>query len=336
MYNKLFTKILDSSIWLQPSPTRIVWLTFIAVMDESGFVQFASVANVAHRARVTPEEAQAAVEHLEGPDPDSSDPEYDGRRVERVPGGWMVLNAEKHREMVTKATIQAQTRERVRRHREIKRTCNATVTHGDNEAAHDTLDSRVATQDLTESRVESSPPPLTTVVTGAVLQPEYTTRGGVQTTDHTCNATVTPSEADTDTEADTEEEEQGKGALGADAPPSPTDLMGLWNTLTTPPIPKCRALSKMRSLRARCRLAERPLAEWREVVERINASRFCRGESDRGTWVATFDWLLQPDTALRVLEGKYDNRAPCARLGAGKTSGNAAALAAYAETLHVD
>ena len=26
-------------------------------------------------------------------------------------------------------------------------------------------------------------------------------------------------------------------------------------------------------------------------------------------WVATFDWLLKPDTATRVLEGQYDNRA---------------------------
>lgn len=117
MYNKLFTKILDSSIWLEPTPTRIVWLTFIAAMDDSGFVQFASVANVAHRAIVTVDEAQAAIDCLEGPDPQSADPDNDGRRVERVPGGWMVLNADKYRAMVTKVVIQAQTRERVRRHR---------------------------------------------------------------------------------------------------------------------------------------------------------------------------------------------------------------------------
>jgi hypothetical protein len=128
VYNKLFTKILDSSIWLETSPTRIVWLTFIAVMDETGFAQFASAANVAHRARVTLEEAQDALRALEGPDPDSSDPDNDGRRLERVPGGWLVLNAEKHRALVTKAVIQAQTRERVRRHREKKRSGNAPIT----------------------------------------------------------------------------------------------------------------------------------------------------------------------------------------------------------------
>src|SRR5262245_19222822 len=129
MYNKLFTKILDSSIWLEPTPTRIVWLTFLASMDESGFVQLTSAANVAHRARVTLDEACNALVTLEGPDSDSADPENDGRRVERVPGGWMVLNASKYRDMVTKVVIQAQTRERVRKHRARKKDGNASVTH---------------------------------------------------------------------------------------------------------------------------------------------------------------------------------------------------------------
>ena len=71
------------------------WLTCLAVKNEDGFVQFASVANLAHRARVSLEAAQEAVRCLEGPDPNSSDPEYEGRRLERVPGGWIVLNKKK-------------------------------------------------------------------------------------------------------------------------------------------------------------------------------------------------------------------------------------------------
>ena len=98
-------------------------------MDEKGFAQFASVANVAHRARVTLDEAQVALTCFESPDIDSSDPENEGKRVERVPGGWMILNAEKHRELVTRSVIQEQTRERVRRFRErLKRNSNAPVT----------------------------------------------------------------------------------------------------------------------------------------------------------------------------------------------------------------
>ncbi len=139
MYNKLFTKILDSSIWLESSPTRIVWLTMIAVMDEDGFAQFASVANVSHRARVSVEEAQEALRCLESPDVESSDPDHEGRRLERVPGGWLVLNAQKHRDMVTRLVSREHNRLRVQRFRATKRnalgvtkalqtiTCNASV-----------------------------------------------------------------------------------------------------------------------------------------------------------------------------------------------------------------
>lgn len=117
MYNKLFTKILDSSIWLAPDPHRLVWITLIAAMDEEGHAMFASAGNLAARARVTREQAESAVASFEGPDPDSGDPDNDGRRIERFPGGWHVLNAHKYRALVTKSIIQAQTRERVAKHR---------------------------------------------------------------------------------------------------------------------------------------------------------------------------------------------------------------------------
>jgi hypothetical protein len=133
MYNKLFTKILDSSIWLQPTTTRVVWLTMLAAMDETGFCQFASVANLSHRAIVPLKETGEAVKCLESPDPDSSDKDNEGRRIERVPGGWIVLNALKYRALVTKAVIQEKTRERVRKFREKGSNrgvteCNAPVT----------------------------------------------------------------------------------------------------------------------------------------------------------------------------------------------------------------
>lgn len=129
MYNKIFTKILDSSVWLEPTPTRIVWITLLAAMDEDGFCSFAAVGNIAGRARVTVEEAKIALEILAAPDPESSDPENEGRRLERVSGGWIVLNASKYRDIVSRANAQEKTRERVRRYRE-KNKGNADVTLG--------------------------------------------------------------------------------------------------------------------------------------------------------------------------------------------------------------
>jgi len=140
MYNKLFTRILDSSIWLEPTPTRIVWLTMIAAMDEDGFAQFASVSNVAHRAVVSLEEAQEAIKCLEGPDPNSSNPDNEGRRIERVDGGWMVINAPVYRSMATRIVIKEQTRDRVRKFREAKG-CNAPVTQGNESVTPSETDS---------------------------------------------------------------------------------------------------------------------------------------------------------------------------------------------------
>lgn len=117
MYNKLFTQILDSSIWLEPVTTRIVWITLIAAMDEDGYAHFSAVENLASRARVTAEECNAAVTLLSSPDKDSGDPDNDGRRIDRVPGGFVVLNAAKYRAKLNRATIREQTRLRVAKHR---------------------------------------------------------------------------------------------------------------------------------------------------------------------------------------------------------------------------
>jgi hypothetical protein len=160
VYNKLFTKILDSSIWLAPDPSRIVWITFLAAMDEDGFVQFASVANVAHRARVTPEQAQVALDAFESPDPDSGDQDNEGRRVERVPGGWMVLNAKKYRDLVTRQVVKAGTRERVARFRAKKR--NASVTGGNGSVTPSDTD--------TDTESETSSPQPTVVGSSSRLR----------------------------------------------------------------------------------------------------------------------------------------------------------------------
>lgn len=118
MFNKLFTKILDSSIWLEPTSTRIVWITLLAAMDQDGYAHFSAIENLASRARVTPAEAEAAVECFLRPDPNSGNPANDGRRVERVPGGFLILNAQAHRDVISREVQREQTRLRVARHRE--------------------------------------------------------------------------------------------------------------------------------------------------------------------------------------------------------------------------
>lgn len=121
VYNKLFTKILDSSVWLESDATRLVWITFIAIMDEDGFVALSAVGNVASRARVSIEDAERAIAILEAPDPTDPHQDHDGRRIERVPYGWMVLNSQKYRDIILRETAKIETRARVAKYREKKK-----------------------------------------------------------------------------------------------------------------------------------------------------------------------------------------------------------------------
>lgn len=124
MFNKLFTKILDSSIWLEPNSTRIVWITLLAAMDETGYAHFSAIENLAARARVTVPEAEKAVKCFIEPDPNSGDPEFKGRRIERVPGGFVVLNSQKYRSIMNREIQREKTRQRVADWRTKKKTEN--------------------------------------------------------------------------------------------------------------------------------------------------------------------------------------------------------------------
>ena len=164
MYNKLFTRILDSSIWCEDYPTRLVWIMFLAAMDEDGVVHMATVRNVATRANVTPEEAEAAIAKLQAPDPSSSNLARDGRRIERFPGGWLVINAAHYREMATRLQARAKTAERVRKYRAKESNSehdvtvnNASVTLG-NAAVTERNDSVTTSEAYTEAEADTHTP----------------------------------------------------------------------------------------------------------------------------------------------------------------------------------
>jgi len=114
---KIHATILDSSVWAEPHATRIVWITMLAMADEHGVVQ-ASVSGLARRAAVSREECEIALHTFLGPDEDTRDGTA-GQRIEKVPGGWLILNHSEYRERRTHAQIK--TAARVAKHRDKKR-----------------------------------------------------------------------------------------------------------------------------------------------------------------------------------------------------------------------
>lgn len=98
MYTKLFGEIIHSTIWLEPLPHKVVFVTMLAMCDDRGEVR-ASTPGLARAAGVTREECEMALKSFMEPDKDSRSQEYEGRRIKEVDGGWKMLNHEKYRQL---------------------------------------------------------------------------------------------------------------------------------------------------------------------------------------------------------------------------------------------
>lgn len=117
MFVKLFSDILSSSIWSADNETRIVWVTLLAMASRDGLVR-ASSCGIAHQARVPEDRTEAILTALSEPDQRSRTMEHEGRRIERVDGGYLVLNYSKYRDMKDEDHRRKMDADRAKRYRD--------------------------------------------------------------------------------------------------------------------------------------------------------------------------------------------------------------------------
>lgn len=121
MFTRLFQSILESSVWCEDSDTKVVWITLLAMADMKGCV-FAAVPGLSKRAGVPLAKTREALELFQRPDPDSQDlernPENEGRRIERISGGWRILNHEFYQKLASAEDRRLKANARVQKHRE--------------------------------------------------------------------------------------------------------------------------------------------------------------------------------------------------------------------------
>jgi len=98
-FTKLFNTIVTSTIWQEDDKTRIVWITMLAIADRFGVVS-ASIPGLASVSNVSVDAAEKAIKNLLAPDPYSRTKDNEGRRIEIIDGGWLILNYEKYRLML--------------------------------------------------------------------------------------------------------------------------------------------------------------------------------------------------------------------------------------------
>lgn len=85
-------------------------------------------------------------------------------------------------------------------------------------------------------------------------------------------------------------------------------LVDLWNE-NCEKLPKARTpVSASRLKKIQNRIRQVPDREtWISAIQSLTRSNFCNGANDR-SWVATFDFLINPTSLDKILEGKYENR----------------------------
>ena len=138
-YTKLFNSILASTIWRANDKTRIVWITLLAMADKDGIAE-GSIPGLADMARVSIEDCKSALAELMAPDEYSRTADFEGRRIEPVDGGWLLLNHSKYRAKMSEDDIRERNRQRQAKWRER---------HKNN------ADSNVMSQSVTDSNAES-------------------------------------------------------------------------------------------------------------------------------------------------------------------------------------
>ncbi|HET8957348.1 MAG TPA: hypothetical protein VFM95_02710 [Microcella sp.] len=92
-YTPIFREFTTSSMWAQSCEVRCVWIWMLLNADPEGFVP-GTIPGLAIAANVPVDATRAAIALFMAPDPDSNTQSDEGRRLEKVPHGWRILNFE--------------------------------------------------------------------------------------------------------------------------------------------------------------------------------------------------------------------------------------------------
>lgn len=114
----LWSSIVDSSLWCEPDHVVKVFVTMMALKD-ADHVYRGTAFNLAQRAHKTELEVLEALKVLSSPDKKRVEPqEYDGRRIQAVEDGWLILNGEKYRAQMSREMKRARDRKASAAYRE--------------------------------------------------------------------------------------------------------------------------------------------------------------------------------------------------------------------------
>lgn len=97
-YTKLWGQILESTLWHNDRDVILLWIVMLAKKDKDHVVS-TPIPTLAEKAKITCERCEECLAILAAPDKYSSSKEYEGRRIQKVEAGWLILNGRKYQDL---------------------------------------------------------------------------------------------------------------------------------------------------------------------------------------------------------------------------------------------
>jgi hypothetical protein len=300
---KLDCGIVDSTIWAEPDDVLRAWIALLAKCDQHGVAKV-TIPAMAILCRITNQRMAEIITLFESPDQYSRNDEDEGRRIEKVEGGYRLLNysayrakrdddsrREYQREWDRENRPSGHARATVRQQSDNSQKQSDTIRHNptqaEAEAEAEAERAKESTLRVEVAAKRGDPPPV----------PVDSPDSKPIVNGHTV---ASPMDAD-------------NGAT--DAAPSAkrcpySEIVALYHE-KLPMCPKVEKLTETRKGYLRQRwLDDLPtLDAWGNYFTDVAASKFltgrCAGKDDKPPFVADLEWLARPSNFAKVAEGKY-------------------------------
>lgn len=118
-YTKLFSQLVTSTIWNEPNDCRVLWITMLALREKDNICH-ATVPALAKLSDLSLEDTEKYLSKFQQPDKYSRSQEHEGRRIEVVDGGFLILNGAKYRDMLNAEDRRLQFRQASKKYRAKK------------------------------------------------------------------------------------------------------------------------------------------------------------------------------------------------------------------------
>lgn len=120
-WTPLWSSILESSVWTEPYYVRVLWVTMLAAKDRDHVVRH-NAFQLARLGEMTEQEVIDGLKVLSSPDKKRIEKQpFDGRRIEKVDDGWLILNGVKYQKKIADLTTRARKAAWARENRAAKR-----------------------------------------------------------------------------------------------------------------------------------------------------------------------------------------------------------------------